>query len=83
MIAVLILSLETSFFKKCFVLFAFQDRVSLYGPRCSRTHSVDQAGFKLRNLPALDSQVLGLKACATSAQLETSYKGKFKCEKMS
>ena len=26
---------------------------------------VDQAGLKLRNLPASASQVLGLKACAT------------------
>jgi hypothetical protein len=30
------------------------------------THSVDQAGFKLRNLPASASQVLGSKACATT-----------------
>ena len=29
------------------------------------THSVDQAGLKLRDLPASASQVLGLKACAT------------------
>jgi hypothetical protein len=28
------------------------------------THSVDQAGLKLRNLPASASQVLGLKACS-------------------
>ena len=27
----------------------------------------DQAGLKLRNLPASASQVLGLKACATTA----------------
>jgi hypothetical protein len=31
-------------------------------------HSVDQGGLKLRNLPASASQVLGLKACATTAQ---------------
>ena len=30
------------------------------------THSVDQAGLELRNLPASDSQVLGSKACATT-----------------
>ena len=30
------------------------------------THSVDQAGPELRNLPASTSQVLGLKACATT-----------------
>jgi hypothetical protein len=28
---------------------------------CPGSHSVDQAGLKLRNLPASDSQVLGLK----------------------
>jgi hypothetical protein len=31
--------------------------------------SVDQAGLKLRNLPASASQVLGLKVCATTARL--------------
>jgi hypothetical protein len=30
---------------------------------------LDQAGLELRNPPALASQVLGLKACATTAQL--------------
>jgi hypothetical protein len=44
-----------------------QDRVSLCSPGCPGTHSVDQAGLKLRNLPASTSQVLGLKACATTA----------------
>jgi hypothetical protein len=39
--------------------------VSLCSPGCPGTHSVDQAGFELRNLPASASQVLGLKACAT------------------
>jgi hypothetical protein len=29
------------------------------------THFVDQAGLKLRNLPASASRVLGLKVCAT------------------
>ncbi|GAB1285850.1 Fer-1-like protein 4 [Apodemus speciosus] len=42
--------------------------VSLYSPGCPGTHSVDQAGLKLRNPPASASQVLGLKACATTAQ---------------
>jgi Na+/melibiose symporter-like transporter len=55
----------------CFVLFFcflfFQDRVSLCSPGCPETHSVDQAGLELRNPPASDSQVLGLKACATTA----------------
>jgi hypothetical protein len=51
----------------CFVLF-FRDKVSLYSPGCPGTHFVDQAGLKLRNPPASASGVLGLKACATTAQ---------------
>jgi hypothetical protein len=43
----------------------FRDRVSLCSPGCPGTHSVDQAGLELRNLPASASQVLGLKVCAT------------------
>jgi hypothetical protein len=39
----------------------------MYNSGCPGTHSVDQAGPKLRNLPASASQVLGLKACATTA----------------
>jgi hypothetical protein len=35
---------------------------------CPGTHSVDQVGLELRNLPASASRVLGLKACATTAQ---------------
>jgi hypothetical protein len=31
----------------------FQDRVSLFNPGYTGTHSVDQAGLKLRNPPAL------------------------------
>jgi hypothetical protein len=50
----------------CFVF--FRDRVSLYCPGCPGTHFVDEAGLELRNPPASASQVLGLKACATSAQ---------------
>jgi hypothetical protein len=42
----------------------FWDRVSLYSPGCPGTHSVDQAGLKLRNPSASASRVLGLKACA-------------------
>jgi hypothetical protein len=49
-------------------MFFFQDRVSLYSPDCPEIHSVDQAGFELRNPPASASQVLGLKACATTAR---------------
>ena len=46
--------------------FVFRDRVSLYSPGCPGTHSVDQAGLKLRNQPASASPVLALKACATT-----------------
>ncbi|GAB1287179.1 Polyadenylate-binding protein [Apodemus speciosus] len=38
-----------------------ESRVSLCSPGCPGTHSVDQAGLELRNLPASASQVLGLK----------------------
>jgi hypothetical protein len=48
----------------------FRDRVSLYSTGCPGTHSVDPASLELRNLPASISQVLGFKACATTAQLE-------------
>jgi hypothetical protein len=67
-------SLDFSLF--CFIVclfvlvlvLVFQDMVSLYSPGCPGTHSVDQADLELRNLPASASQVLGLKACATTAQ---------------
>ena len=41
-----------------------------YSPGCPRTHFVDQAGPKLRNLPASASQVLGLKACTSTTWLK-------------
>jgi hypothetical protein len=47
----------------------FWDRVSLCSPGCPGTHSIDQAGLELKNLPASASQVLGLKAWATIAWL--------------
>ena len=47
----------------------FWDSVSLYSPGCPGTHSEDQAGLELRNLPASASQVLGLQACATMPSL--------------
>jgi hypothetical protein len=43
--------------------------VSLCSLGCPGTHSVDQAGLELRNLPASASQVLALKTCATTARL--------------
>jgi hypothetical protein len=49
--------------------FCFLDRVSLYCSSYPKSHSVDEAGLELRDLPASASQVLGLKACATTAQL--------------
>jgi hypothetical protein len=54
----------------CFVVVVvvFRDRVSLNSPGCPGIHPVDQAGLQLRNLPASTSQVLGSKACATTAR---------------
>jgi hypothetical protein len=49
------------------------DRVSLYSPDCPGTHSVDQAGLEPRNPPASASQVLELKACATTTGFSTSF----------
>jgi hypothetical protein len=63
-----VVSLGFYLFIYLFILF-FRDRVSLCSPGCPGTHSVDQAGLELRNLPASASQVLGLKACATTARL--------------
>jgi hypothetical protein len=37
---------------------------------CPRTHSVDQAGLELRDLPTSASGVLGLKVWATATQPE-------------
>jgi hypothetical protein len=61
-----------------FFFLVFQDRVSLYSPGWPGTHSVDQAGLELRNLPASASQVLGLKACTTMpGQLKTFLRWNF------
>jgi hypothetical protein len=54
-------------------LFCFRDRVSLCSPGCPGTYSVDQAGLELRTPPAFASQVLGLKACATTAWLKIMF----------
>ena len=59
------------FFFFFFFFFCFLDRVSLCSPGYPGTQSVDQAGLKLRNPPASASPVLGLKACATTAQQVT------------
>jgi hypothetical protein len=62
----------------CIILFiylflVFRDKVSLHSSGCPGTHSVDQAGLELRNPPASASQVLGLKACATTARMHTFF----------
>jgi hypothetical protein len=67
-------SKELAVFLFCFV---FRDRVSLYTPGCPRTHFVDQADLELRNPPASASQVLGLKACTTTARLALFKKQKY------
>jgi hypothetical protein len=54
-----------------FFFLVLPDRVSLCSPGCPGTHFVDQVILKLRNLPASASQVLGLKACATTPSSET------------
>jgi hypothetical protein len=69
-------AMEESCYLFClFVVFClfFPDRVSLCSPGCPGTHSVDQASLELRNPPASASQVLGLKACATTARQECCY----------
>jgi hypothetical protein len=55
------------------LLIFFGDRVPLYCSGCPGTHSVEQAGFELRNLSVSASQVLGLKVCATTAWLWLSF----------
>ena len=52
-----------------FFFLVFWVRVFLCRPGCPGIHFVDQAGLELRNPPASASQVLGLKACATTARL--------------
>jgi hypothetical protein len=65
----LYLNIYLSIYLFVFNYFVFRDRVSLYSPGCSGTHSVDQAGLELRNPPASASRVLGLKVCDTTARL--------------
>jgi hypothetical protein len=65
--------LMKAFFFFFFFFLVFRDRVSLYSPGCPGTHFVDQAGLELRNPPASASQVLGLKACATTPGLMKAF----------
>lgn len=46
----------------------FRDRVSLCNPVCPGTHPVDQVDLKLKDPSTSASQVLELKACATTTQ---------------
>ena len=48
----------------------FKTGFPLYSSGHPGTHSVDQAGLELRNLPSSASQVLGLKACENALQLD-------------
>jgi hypothetical protein len=50
--------------KLCFLFVFFE--TGFFCVACPGTHSVDQAGLELRNLPASAFQVLGLKVCATT-----------------
>jgi hypothetical protein len=73
------LTLSVCLFVYLFIYFpllstsVFRDRVSLCSPGCLGTHTVDQVGLKLRSPPASASRVLGLKVCATTAQLLSSF----------
>ena len=67
-------NIQTQFLKRnIYIYLVFRDRVSLSSPGCPGTHSVDQAGLKLRNLPTSASQLLGLKVCTTTAWLLSFY----------
>jgi hypothetical protein len=52
----------------CFVLFCFSETGFLCVALAVLELTLDQAGLELRNPSASASQVLGLKACATTAQ---------------
>ena len=55
--------------------FVFQDRVSLCCPSYTGTHSVDQAGLKLKNPLASVPQLpgLGLKLCTTPIPIHPTF----------
>jgi hypothetical protein len=60
---------NVSIYALFFFSFWFFKTGFLCSPGCPGTHSVYQAGLKLRNPPASASGVLGLKACATTPGL--------------
>jgi hypothetical protein len=54
-------------FFQFFWFFGFLETGFLYvALNCPGTHFVDQGGLRLKDLPVFTSQVLGLKACATT-----------------
>ena len=55
----------------------FPYKVSQCSLGCLGTHSIDQAGLELEDVPVSASGVLGLKACATTSQLIDRFKGSF------
>jgi hypothetical protein len=57
--------------------FFFLETGFLCSPGCPGTHFVDQAGLKLRNLPASASRVLGLKAFATTPGIRLTLEASF------
>ena len=58
-----------SFLFVCFVFLFFRGRLSLYSPGCPGPPFVDQAGLKLRNLPASAFQVMGLNVCVNKVSI--------------
>jgi hypothetical protein len=62
LLLLLFLFLLLLFWFNCFGVLFVRDWVSLYSPGCPETHSVDQAGLELRDLPAFATLVLGLQA---------------------
>ena len=58
---------------KWLIFFWFFKTGFLCRPGYPGTHSAKQLASELRNPPASDSQVLGLKGCSTTAQQESNF----------
>jgi hypothetical protein len=56
--------------KRFFPFWGFLERVFPCSPGFPGTHCTDKAGLEPRDQPASASQVLGLKACTTTARLK-------------
>jgi hypothetical protein len=67
-VCVCVLGGSPVFYYVIYIYLVFQDRLFLCIPGCPGTYLVAQAGLELRNPPASASQVLGLKACTTTAR---------------